>query len=478
MHSLMRSSSFLAVLTTTTGLALGQNMWVTKNPATSPSPRANHALAYDEVRGTILMFGGADRNPPLLGDTWEWDGRNWHQRFPSQSPPARAGHRMVYDRSRQRIVLFGGATGTAWPWIEMNDVWEWDGHNWSQGVTAPMATRLGFSMAYDPLRSQVIVLGGSTAYAYPCNLYYRDDMWAYDGTSWTQLAQGPRTGYGPFFRSGAAMGFDEHRNVLVVAGGWVNNPNQSCIGGRSNAVWEWDGATWTPGSTSGSSPNGPGLSALSTTYDPNSRRLLVFGNDDFPAWNGYFFAYDGTTWAHLAWPWGSTTHRMYGEIAYDQRRARVLKFGGTNEGASAAWNDTRVYGQTVAATATARGAGCAAAGGIPTLAAVGVPDLGNQGFQMATTGGGANGLQLLFLSLGQGNQAFTPNCVARIDTNSVIATLPSFGDSAGTSTTGFPIPGSNALVGVMVYAQAVALHPPGGYLGLAFTNGLDLRIGD
>ena len=48
------------------------------NPATSPSPRAVSAMAYDPVSKKVVMFGGFN-DTTYLNDTWTWDGTTWTQ---------------------------------------------------------------------------------------------------------------------------------------------------------------------------------------------------------------------------------------------------------------------------------------------------------------------------------------------------------------------------------------------------------------
>src|SRR5262249_3212775 len=79
--------------------AFGANQqWTTlcSGTCTPPSARSEHAMAFDPVRKVIVMFGGKDSGGKLLGDTWEWDGMQWHAMSPSsQLPPARSGHAMA-----------------------------------------------------------------------------------------------------------------------------------------------------------------------------------------------------------------------------------------------------------------------------------------------------------------------------------------------------------------------------------------------
>jgi len=86
-----------------------------------PSKRLEFAMAYDACRGVALIFGG-DGGPQggQLGDTWEWNGREWSQ-LPAQKAPSRRTAPMTYDSARGVCVLFGGNAGG----IQVNDTWEY-----------------------------------------------------------------------------------------------------------------------------------------------------------------------------------------------------------------------------------------------------------------------------------------------------------------------------------------------------------------
>jgi hypothetical protein len=92
--------------------------------AASPSPRYSFALACDESRRRLVLFGGF-LNGAYFGDTWEWDGEMWQQTSAS-GPSARAGHRLVFDHARPKVLLYGGFAD-AGPTTEL---WEWDGSAW------------------------------------------------------------------------------------------------------------------------------------------------------------------------------------------------------------------------------------------------------------------------------------------------------------------------------------------------------------
>jgi hypothetical protein len=54
----------------------------------TPGVRNAHGLAFDARRGRVVLFGGADASA-VRDDTWEYDGRVWHNvagRGPGRAP--------------------------------------------------------------------------------------------------------------------------------------------------------------------------------------------------------------------------------------------------------------------------------------------------------------------------------------------------------------------------------------------------------
>ena len=159
--------------------------WTLRTPVTKPWTRFGHSMAYDSVRGKVVLFGGYGGSY-LLNDTWEWDGSNWTLYTPATKPSVRYYHAMTYDSVRGKVVLFGGDNGS-----NLNDTWEWDGTNWTQRSPATtLSARSGHSMAYDSAQGKVVLFGGSY-YINFSNLNI-NDTWEWDGTTWTDpsLASG------------------------------------------------------------------------------------------------------------------------------------------------------------------------------------------------------------------------------------------------------------------------------------------------
>ncbi len=136
-------------------------IWTLIKPTTSPSARFYHAMVYDSARRRTVLFGGYNFTNRVLGDTWEWDGRNWTLIKPATSPAARQGHAMAYGAARQRTVLFGGGTDLIFG--VLGDTWEWDGRNWAliRSTTSPSARGVA-AMAHDSVRQRAVLFGGYT----------------------------------------------------------------------------------------------------------------------------------------------------------------------------------------------------------------------------------------------------------------------------------------------------------------------------
>jgi hypothetical protein len=137
------------------------------------TPRGGSAMAYDPVRGKVVLFGGEGPEwPPSMNDTWVFDGSAWTKVTTTQSPAPRQGAQMVFDPDIGSMVLFGGSGADAY-----TDTWLFDGSNWTPGPAAPpaMLPRIYFGMAYDPDRHAVLVAGGDGG----------TDSWLFNGTSWS-----------------------------------------------------------------------------------------------------------------------------------------------------------------------------------------------------------------------------------------------------------------------------------------------------
>jgi hypothetical protein len=168
---------------------------------------------YDPAHQVCVLFGGSASGPGQAGnplnDTWEYDGASWVQR-PVPGPPARDAMSLAYDRVRGVVVMFGGNTeaGSA-PLLQ--DTWEYN-VTWTLRASSGPGARVLAPMVFDPYRGRCVLTTGAGAINYA-------DTWEWDGTTWEQ-----RQSPGPEARFGAGMVFDCARAECLLFGGYVTTP--------------------------------------------------------------------------------------------------------------------------------------------------------------------------------------------------------------------------------------------------------------
>lgn len=142
--------------------------WIQRTPSNSPPGGAGGQMAYDPGRQRIVHFGGG-----MSSDIWEWTGSNWTNSTPDAgaTPEGRGSPALAFDQTRGRLVIFGGSGTTTY---YLNDTWEWDGATWMQNLASTKPSgRIGPAMTFDPIRKRIVLFGGSN----PAGA--RDDTWEY-----------------------------------------------------------------------------------------------------------------------------------------------------------------------------------------------------------------------------------------------------------------------------------------------------------
>jgi N-acetylneuraminic acid mutarotase len=303
-----------------------------KVTGTLPLPRSGHSLAYDQVSGRLIMFGGND-GVKNLRDTWAYDpaAKAWTELKPTGLVPrARSGHSMVYDLVTRRLIMFGGFADTGPP---LNDTWAYDpaAKAWTElkpEGTAP-SPRGGAAMAYDPVRRRFIVFGGAVRVGAPLN-----DTWAYDpaAKTWTDLKP---SGTPPPPSGAGTMAYDPNGRRFIVFGGIGDT------GEPLNETWAYDPAknVWTNLRPKGVLPSP--RSSHTFARDETSGRLVLFGGQDVTATvldDTWTYEPAANTWTHLASPGVQPTARAGQAMAYDQASGQLIMFGG--DGGTTNLNDT------------------------------------------------------------------------------------------------------------------------------------------
>jgi len=191
---------------------------------------------------------------------------------------ARRGIGLSFDSSRGKVVLFGGRTYN----YATGATLEWDGTVLRKIETASHPEpRNGAAMAYDELRNVTVLFGGGSALGQPLA-----DTWEFDGNDWHPVA----TPVHPPASWTMAMVWDSLRGRLVLFVG-------GDIGGTPAETWEYDGS-WARVETA-HTPSARMGTAMA--FDPISGSTLLYGGGTFPDVVGDLWAYDGADWHQLTW---------------------------------------------------------------------------------------------------------------------------------------------------------------------------------
>ncbi len=264
----------------------------------APPARQRHGMVTDTVRQRIVMFGGEGRE-----DTWVFDGRVWTQLATNQPAPLRDGFGCAFDELRKDVVVFGGSPiGSS---IPSTDTWRLHGNAWSQVPTsvAPPGRQQPV-MAFDRARGEVVLFGGYD----PLSGTFLNDTWTWNGSSW--LARAPATVPSAY---SATMAYDAARQRVVLVDTWFP------------ATWEWNGTNWLPHPAPPLSPR----RAASIAYRPDLQTIVLFGGDagTFQPPLADTWSYDGSSWTQLVST--LTPPGRYGHgLAWDPVGQRTALFGG------------------------------------------------------------------------------------------------------------------------------------------------------
>jgi hypothetical protein len=276
-------------------------------------PRRAHAVLVGGFFSDPLCPGGC---PAALGDVWTWDRTQWTRRTVA-APSARGEHATAYDPDRGCLVIFGGGLSRTQPFTTP-ETWELCGDHWVQKAGRQPAGRVSAAMAYDPIRKQIVLFGGTNASG-----VVMGDTWLWDGTTWTAgpvSTTGPGPSMGPPPRTEHAIAFDPVAGMLLMFGGRSGNV-------YLGDTWVWNGTDWVR-QTPPLAP--PARSKHTIVTDPIRRRIVMLGGDDGA----------GTRTDHWEWEMGAWVDHSsmtlpparndYG-VAWSGPRHRLVLFGGVEQ---------------------------------------------------------------------------------------------------------------------------------------------------
>jgi hypothetical protein len=290
--------------------------------APAPSPRMAHQAVFDAQRGRMILLGGNSMSG-LLMDVWVLSfepSPEWTMISAAGTPPSpRWDHAAAYDPKGDRVLLFGGDDASGF--FPRNDVWALtlsDPITWielhPEGAAPP--GRSSHVVVFDPLESRLLVHGGFDG------IGLLSDLWelSLSGTpTWQPLSP---SGPAPIARRDAVGTYDAGRSRMLLHGGNAN------VAPFLSDTWALDlngTPSWTPIEPNGAVPEGAITHA--GVYDATRERLLIFGgNYHNETWALPFIG--PPEWTRILPSAPLPPGRIDHTIVFDPVRDRFLAFGG------------------------------------------------------------------------------------------------------------------------------------------------------
>lgn len=326
----------------------------------------SRAASWIDGDGDFWVFGGFGNAAESLGDLndlWRYDGVNWtwisgdhdpgnQGQYGTKgvgalgnTPPARSGP--TPWSGTDTMWLFGGSRFSINGPALFNDLWRYDGVNWTwisgddginqsgtygeRGIASPAnvpGARTGATGWVDSEGS--LWLFGGSGFDESGTHGDLNDLWRFDGANWTWISgdnsansSGEYPEEGPTLverlpvpggRSGAAGWIDDDNNLWVFGGFGYDGDG---VRGRLNDMWYFDGSdwVWVSGSDSVDQTGAYGDQGVTATDShPGARSTAAYWNDSDGFWlfGGFGFAsdldsgrlndlwyFDGTAWTWI-----------------------------------------------------------------------------------------------------------------------------------------------------------------------------------
>jgi hypothetical protein len=280
-----------------------------------PGPRRDAAFAWDPKDGYLLMFGGiagGGSDATVFGDTWARTGTQWLELHPPLSPPARSGASLGYDPVGNRMLLYGGGTNFYLQGVDpsRNDTWAWDGETWTQlhaHSPTPGACCSPTEMVYDPSTPVLWLTMGLL------------QMWSWTGSDWILAESTAR----PPERFEFGLAYDGQLRGVVAVCGYAGEGNAG-LGEAApyhDDTWLWRDAAWTELHPRTAAARGPCAAA----FDIARNEMVLFSG------LGGTLTFDGSNWT-LRHPAHEPPIEpdLSASFAYDPVAHQVVLFGGTD----------------------------------------------------------------------------------------------------------------------------------------------------
>ena len=334
----------------------------TADPSNVPGAR-QFAVSWTDKSGNLWLFGGngVDAITGYLNDLWKFDGTNWTWvngstngngagvygtqgvSSATNSPGGRTGAAAWVDGSGH-LWLFGGyGADSAGTTGELNDLWKFDGTNWTWVSGSSLANQIGAygtkgtaSPSNVPgARASLVTWADASGNLWLFGGLGLDsagtggslsDLWKFDGSSWTWVSGSNTVNQSAVYGTLGTASPSNAPGARFNAVSWIDSNGALWLFGGAgtdpqNDLWRFDGTNWTwvggsnladqPGvyGTKGTSApsNIPGARVNMAASADSSGTVWLFGGAGLDSTGAYgslndLWKFDGTNWTWVSGP--------------------------------------------------------------------------------------------------------------------------------------------------------------------------------
>lgn len=280
------------------------------------------SLLYDIAHKRMLMMGVSDAGDQRLMYSYDTATHTWTQLTPAAMPTCVNEGHLVYQLHNDRPLFFGGVCQTDTPSYE--EVFEFDGSTWNKLQGTTLTRGLGQAVAYDDLREEVVMYGGTTVFGTA-------------PTSFTSILKGPKFAGSVFNfnrpspRSLTATASDAAHNSVWMYGGLDE------LGDSYNVdLWGYRGGQWFRNTANTNAP--VACETPMSAFDSDRGKLVVLCSGSVT------YEWDGAAWKTFSSLKPVPDLRFFAQMVYDQKLKKTVVFGGYYNGNYR--NDTWVWDGT------------------------------------------------------------------------------------------------------------------------------------
>lgn len=261
-------------------------------------------------------------------EVWRWNGSAWSRIGGDaiNSSWADATYEGVYALYYQGSTLYAGIGNSA---AGEGEVWRYNGTSWTK-VGGDAANSSWADTTYEQVWA--LTGDGTNIYAGIGNTAGDNEVWKYNGTSWSQIG-------GDGLNSGFSNTFIQVRSLTYVSTGTLLYAGLQATA-ASGEMWSYNGTSWTriAGNHINKSWGFYGLNSVESLTEANGK--LYAGNGNATAGNALVWEFDGTSWGIVA---GQGVNSSWAINTYESVPSLMRYGGNLYAGLGTTANDGEVW---------------------------------------------------------------------------------------------------------------------------------------